>query len=151
MRIELTEVVNRPMDDVFAYLSDPQKHAEWVGPVVSDSNQSEGATHEGTTFHEDGKLLGRRVGSNWTVTKYDPPHAYEQEAKIGKAHMRVAFTLTAEGEGTRIDQVTEGETGGLFRLADSVVARVLKNQQQADLDNVKLILESQALVPSGES
>jgi uncharacterized protein YndB with AHSA1/START domain len=144
MRIELSEVINRPMEDVFAYLSDPQKHAEWVGPVVSDSNQSEGTTHQGTTFHEEGKLLGRRVGSEWTVTKYDPPRTYEQETRIGKARMRVAFTLTAEGDGTRIDQVTEGETGGLFRLADPVVARVLKNQQQADLDNVKLILESLA-------
>jgi carbon monoxide dehydrogenase subunit G len=144
MRIELTEVVNRPIDDVFAYLSDPKKHAEWVGPVLEDSQQSDGAMHEGTTFHEVGKLLGRKLGSDWTVTKYEPPSVYEQETRMHGAHVRIGFTLTSEGDGTRIVGVTEGEIGGLFKLADSVVARVLTNQQQADLDNLKLILESGA-------
>lgn len=142
MRIEVTEVVNRPIDDVFAYLSDPKKHAEWVGPVLEDSHQSEGAMHEGTTFHEEAKLLGRKLGSDWTVTKYEPPHSYEQETRLRGAHVRINFALTSEGDGTRIVGITEGETGGLFKLADSVVARVLKNQQQTDLDNLKLILES---------
>jgi uncharacterized protein YndB with AHSA1/START domain len=142
MRIEISEVINRPIDDVFAYLSDPKKHAEWVGPVLGDSNVSEGAMHEGTTFHEDGKLLGRKLGSDWTVTKYEPPHRYEQEARMRGAHVRIGFTLTPEGDRTRVVGVTEGEIGGLFKIADSVVARVLKNQQQTDLDNLKLILES---------
>lgn len=151
MRIDLTEVINRPIDEVFSYISNPQKHAEWVGAVLEDSNQSEGAVHEGTTFHEVGKLLGRKVGSDWTVTKFEPPHVYEQETRIGSAHVRLRSTLTSEGDGTRVDLVTEGETGGLFKLADSVVARVLRNQQQADLDNLKLILENQESATVGGS
>ncbi|HEX6509987.1 MAG TPA: SRPBCC family protein [Chloroflexota bacterium] len=142
MRVELTETVDRPIDQVFAFLSAPEKHEAWVGPVVRDSHQSEGPVHEGTTFHEEVKFLGRRLGGDWTVTRYEPPHAYEQETSIGKANMRIAFTLTPQGNSTRIDMVTEGDTTGIFKLADSVVARVLRNQQQADLDNLKLILES---------
>jgi carbon monoxide dehydrogenase subunit G len=144
MRIELTQTVNRPMEEVFTFISEPEKHPAWVESVLEDTDQSPGPVHEGTTFHEVGKLLGRRVGMDWTVTKYDPPRAYEQETTVGKGHMRIAFTLTPEGDGTRIDLVTEGETGGLFKLADSVLARIIRNQQQADLDNFKLILESGA-------
>lgn len=143
MRIDLTEVINRPIDEVFAYISNPQKHAEWVGAVLEDSSQSEGTVHEGTTFHEVGKLLGRKVGSDWAVTKFEPPQLYEQETKLGSANVRIRFNLTAEGDSTRVDLVTEGESAGLFKVADSVVARVLRNQQQADLDNLKIILENQ--------
>lgn len=144
MHIELTQVINQPVDQVFAFLSDPNKHKEWVEEVLDDSVQSSGPTHEGTIFHEDGKLLGRRLGENWTVTKFEPPHEYEQSAKLGPAHVSISFKLTPAGDGTRVDLVTEGETGGLFKVGDSVVSHVIKNQQQADLENLKLILENGA-------
>ncbi len=151
MRIELSEVINQPIDQVFAVLSDPSKHKEWVQEVLDDSSQSPGPTHEGTTFHEDGKLLGRKLGENWTVTRFEAPHTYEQSAQLGPAHVSISFTLTPSGDGTRVDLITEGETGGIFKISDSIVARVLKNQQQTDLDNLKLILENGGTSTGSES
>lgn len=151
MRIELSQTVNRPIDDVFTFLAEPENHPLWVESVLSDSEQSEGAVHEGTTFHEEVKLLGRKFGGTWTVTKYEPPRAYEQQARLGPAHMRIAFALSEVDGATRIDQVTEGESAGFFKIGESVLARLIRNQQQTDLDNLKLLLESQSEEALGES
>lgn len=146
MQVEVGTTINRPIDEVFAFMSDPRKHAEWVQPVESDSNVSSGPVHVGTTFHEENKLLGRHLAEEWTVTEYEPPRRYAQQAEIGGATMTITMTLTPEGEGTRVDMVTEGDAssaaGRLFKLSAPIVARAIKNQQQTDLDTLKLILEN---------
>jgi carbon monoxide dehydrogenase subunit G len=149
MRVDVGTTINRPIDEVFAFMSDPNKHAEWVEPVLSDTDIASGPVHEGTTFHETAKLLGRHIASDWTVTNYQPPHTFEQQTTIGGTKMKIGMTLNSEGQGTRVEMVTEaeGDTSGLahrlFRLGDSVVAGVIKHQQQADLETLKLVLENQ--------
>lgn len=152
MRVEVGTVIKRPIEEVFSFMSDPRKHAEWVQPVESDSNLSSGPVQVGTTFHEENKFLGRHLGEEWTVTVYEPPHRYEQQATIKGAPMRIGMTLTPEGDGTRVDMVTEGDPSGLagrfFKLSEPIVARAIKNQQQTDLDTLKLILENREQVAS---
>ena len=39
-----------------------------------------------------------------------------------------------------------GQTGGLWKLTDSLVARTLKKQLAADLETLKVVLENQGTV-----
>jgi hypothetical protein len=41
-----------------------------------------------------------------------------------------------------VEHMVEGESGGTFKLADSVAARALKKQFETDLEALKTLMES---------
>jgi hypothetical protein len=77
------------------------------------------------------------------ITGYEPPTVCAFRAKQGPLTMQMRFTLTSEGpDATRVTQVAEGESGGLFKLADPILASTMKKQFVADLETLKTMLES---------
>jgi hypothetical protein len=54
------------------------------------------------------------------------------------------ITLESVEGGTRVTMTGEAEVGGFFKLAEPVVGRMAKRQTEANLANLKDILESQA-------
>jgi dehydrogenase/reductase SDR family protein 12 len=67
--IQLREqfLVNRPLADVFNYLSDFSTIAEWDASVVSCQKISDGAIGVGTKFDLILKSAGRHVAMDYTL------------------------------------------------------------------------------------
>ena len=70
---ELT--IDRPPEEVFDYLEDPQKVVQWQAWAVEVVQESEGPRGAGTRFRDVRKFLGRRIESTVEFTEYDPPRA----------------------------------------------------------------------------
>lgn len=142
--IEESVTIDRPVEDVFTFLADIDRQAEWASLVQESVKTSSGPTAVGTTYRQVVKLLGRKIETNNEVSAYDPPHVFEFRGKSGPIQVQMRFTLTAQGNGTHVLESTDGETGGVFKLADSLVARTMKKQFAADLETLKTLLEGQA-------
>jgi uncharacterized membrane protein len=140
VRVEESVTIDRPVEEVFAYLADIEK--QWVSSLLESTKNSDEPTGEGTKYRQRAKILGRRFESTNEITAYQPPHVYEFQATSGPMHVRMRFTLISDGLETRVLQVAEGESGGFFRLADPIIARTLRKQLQADLETLKTMLES---------
>ena len=65
--------INRPPDEVFAYLDDLSKHPEWQSQIESRRIVTEGPTRVGTEV-EDVRVVGggRKIELRWHVTEHDP-------------------------------------------------------------------------------
>ena len=50
IRIEASAVVNRPIEEVFAFVSDMANATQWSAEVVEAKKTSEGPVGAGTTF-----------------------------------------------------------------------------------------------------
>jgi uncharacterized membrane protein len=142
VRVEESVTIDRPVEEVFAYLADIEKQPQWVSSLLESTKNSDEPTGEGTKYRQRAKILGRRFESTNEITAYQPPHVYEFQATSGPMHVRMRFTLISDGLETRVLQVAEGESGGFFRLADPIIARTLRKQLQADLETLKTMLES---------
>jgi uncharacterized membrane protein len=142
VRVEESVTIDRPVGEVFTYLADIERQPEWVSSLLESAKSSDEPTGEGTKYRQQAKILGRRFESTNEITAYQPPHVYEFQAEHGPMHVRMRFTLTPEGERTRLVQVADGESGGFFKLADPIVARTMRKQLQADLETLKTMLES---------
>jgi uncharacterized protein YndB with AHSA1/START domain len=142
MRNEESTTIDRPIDEVFAYLADVERHPEWVSSVLNTKKTSDGPMGLGATFTEEGKVLGRRLQTEWEITAYEPPHTIRQRMQMGPARAVLTATLEATDGGTKVTIVQEGETGGLLKVADPLVARTLKKQLAADLETLKTLIES---------
>ena len=143
VRIEEHATINRPIDEVFAYASDIERQADWVSTLSESVKTTSGPTKVGTTYRQVVKFLGRRMEIENEVTAYQPPTVFAFRGKSGPIQMEMRFTLTSAGpETTEVTQVADGESGGLFKLADPILARTMKKQFAADLEGLKTMLES---------
>lgn len=141
MRNEQTITIDGPIDEVFAYLSDVERHPDWVGTVITTKKTSDGPMGLGATFLEEGKVLGKRAEITWEITAYEPPHTIQQRMQLGQAHAVLTATLEASNGGTKVTILQEGDTGGLFKLADPIVGRLLNKQLATDLETLKALIE----------
>lgn len=98
--IQLREqfLVNRPLSDVFCYLSDFSTIAEWDASVVSCQKISDGAIGVGTKFDLILKSAGRHVAMDYTLKTYQTQHlVFEGIAKDFVAIDSIWFKETVQG------------------------------------------------------
>ena len=97
--------INRPPDEVFAYLDDLNKHPEWQPQIESRRIVTEGPTRVGTEV-DDTRVVGggRKVPMRWKVTEHDPAgrrSAFETiESKMIKPSG--VITVAQAGEGSEV-------------------------------------------------
>src|SRR6266581_8437234 len=65
--------IDRSPEDVFAYVDDLGKHAEWQEQLVSTHVETEGPTRVGTRATDTRKLPGGTRDITYEITEHDPP------------------------------------------------------------------------------
>ena len=139
--VEETIVVERPIEEVFAYLTDPARVPEWQSSALEAHLEGEGPMRAGSRVLEKRKFLGRQMDSTMEVLEYEPPNRFTIKASSGPVPFEVTNTLTAAEGGTRINAVLEGEPGGFFRLGEPLVARAVVRELRHNLETLKDVLE----------
>jgi uncharacterized membrane protein len=133
---ESVEIGRRP-EDVFAYLDDLTRHAEWQDSIVGVEPQTEGPTRVGTRVRQTRRTPGGTQTLTYEVTEHDPPRRSSFRGIDGP--VRPAGTITVEpvGDGSRsrvtIELDLEGHGMGklIAPLARSQARKeVPKNQAQ---------------------
>lgn len=144
MRVEESVEINRPVEEVFSYVANPQNLPEWSGIVLEVRKEGQGPLQEGARFTSVAKFLGRGFETPFEVVSYEPPRRSSHRSTGGPMPQEWTRTFeeTARG-GTRLTQVVEGEPGGFFRLAGLLLERAGRRQFRTDLENLKDLLEAQ--------
>jgi uncharacterized protein YndB with AHSA1/START domain len=103
-----TVTVDRSPDEVFAYLIDFSKHAEWSPKPYSVEALTDGPVRVGSRFHSKGYIPREPNHENDVeVTKLEPPTRFSFVAKEPRDGPTITtdFVLTPHGNGgTRIDR-----------------------------------------------
>lgn len=143
MRAEESVVIDRPVEEVFSYASNPENLPEWTGTAVEVRTDEPGPLREGATFTAVGKLLGRRVETAFEVIAHELNRRHAHRSTGGP--FPTEWTLTFEGTvwgGTRYTQVAEGEPGGFFGFATGLLERAARRQFREDMVRLKDLLEA---------
>ena len=142
MRIEEGVQINRPLEEVYEYVADPENLSEWTGTVIETRKETPGPLLEGSTFTSVGKFLGRRIESPFEVTAHETPRLHSHKSTGGPLPLEWTLTFEEVAGGTRYTQVAEGEPGGFFGLVGPLLERVGRRQLRTDLENLKDLLEA---------
>jgi uncharacterized membrane protein len=151
-RTEHTVVVERPPEEVFAVLTDLTNLPEWQSGAVGVRGL-EGDLGVGSTYVQELKFLGKRLEAAIEVTEFEPGRCFSLRTRSGPIPFRVRHTLEpADGGGTtRLRVELEGEPGGLFKLAESLVMRNARRQLEGDFAALKQLVEARgSMRPSGD-
>jgi quercetin dioxygenase-like cupin family protein/carbon monoxide dehydrogenase subunit G len=149
MRIEQSVEIERPLEEVFAFVADPLNDERWTPAVEETRKTSEGPLGVGTTFESVFRLLGRRFEASFEIAEY------EQNRKVvlkpptsGPVQLRGTRSAEASPGGTRLTITVEGRSGGFFGVADPVFARLAQRPLKAALANLKSLLEAAPAEPA---
>jgi uncharacterized protein YndB with AHSA1/START domain len=143
-RIETSVVINRPIEEVFSYATNPENDKLWQSGVVESGLVGEGPLGVGAQTREVRKFLGRRLESTAEVTEYEPNVKVAFKSTSGPVQYEAWYTFESVETGTKLTIVGEGDTGGLFKLAEGLVMRQFEKEMQGALVALKDILEAQA-------
>ena len=137
---ENTEMIARPIKEVFAFLSDLENIPKWNYAIVETRKISEGPVGVGTTYHQV-RSVPSRSEERLEITTYSPPRQLEIRGQLGPFASRLVYALDATGEGTRVTNTVELELGGPGRLLGRVAVPRVREAVAANLRKLKELLE----------
>lgn len=138
---EETISIDRPLQEVFEYISDPANEPEWRNAEFSEWT-SEEPYGVGSTQRSVSKLLGRELDTTVEVTEWDPPGRAAFKSVGGPFPFQYSVTLKPEGEGTKLSMQGKAEVGGFFKLAEGLLTGQMRKQFKNDFKTLKSVLES---------
>ena len=144
IRVEHTLVINRPVEEVFALVTDVESFPRWTESIIEAVKTSEGPVELGTTCRIVNKAMGRQLDHSFVVTQYELNKVYAVKSTAGPFPMEMCYTVESVEGGTRLHVESEADPRGAMRLAGPMLNRMLKKQITADHANLKALLESSA-------
>jgi carbon monoxide dehydrogenase subunit G len=134
--------VDRPVAEVWDFLSNFENTTRWSRGVLEARQTSDGPLGVGSTLQTVVKAFGRRRTADYLVTEYEPNHAFAFEVTSGPMTSRVRYSVEPAGASTRLTASGEAEAAGLYRLLAPLLVRIVKRHSEDDLANLKRILEA---------
>ena len=145
-RLEFSVTINRPVEEVFAFLSNGENDPKWSSLTVESKKTSEGPIGVGTTWQSVSKFLGRRIEGESKYIEYELNRKITNKVTSGPFPFESQTTVESVEGGTRINSVGEFEAGGFFgKIAEPLLMRTAKRQVEADFANLKELMEAGAL------
>jgi len=139
---EHSEVINRPIGEVFAFLSNFENNPRWEPGVLETHQLSEGPLGIGTLLSEKRQFMWRQVSSTYTVTEYELNEIFGLQTTSGPMHIKAQYAFEPIGDATRVTDTANFETHGLFRLMELFLGLTVRQQMSANFSKIKEILES---------
>jgi uncharacterized membrane protein len=122
--------VQRPIEEVFAFLADAENDPRWRSGVLDIARVDGDGV--GTRYRQGVKgPMGRRVAADFEMTEYEPPRAIGFRATAGPVRPEGRYLLEPADGGTRVRFSLSCEPGGAARLMTPMVARTMRREVQA--------------------
>ncbi|MDX1435188.1 MAG: SRPBCC family protein [Anaerolineales bacterium] len=148
---ESKTVINRPIDEVFAIISDPTQGVNLVDNIIKCEKISDGPVGVGTRFMETRLMGGQEAQAELVIRAYNPPNQVTIGSDAEGVTANYHYKLAASGDGTEVHWECELQAVGLRRMMLPMLAGIMKIQDGDHLDKVKTALESQESPPGQQA
>lgn len=141
--IEGSIEVQRPIEVVFAYASDPRNGPQWQGAVKAVRVIPDGPPHVGTQAKIVASFLGLNLEATNEITALEPNRLSTVKGRAGPSTLDGTVRFETVGSGTRLSYSFRLESGGLFKVAEPVLASQFRKELESDFQRLKALLEAQ--------
>lgn len=142
-RVEHTVVIERSVDEVFAFVSDPRRDTEWEAALLSGETLG-GPRAVDSREAQIRKLLGPQFESTAQITDLEPGRRIGVRGSSGPLPFEGSWSFEAAGRATRVVFSADVRASGVARVAEPVFVSMLERDARANLENLKKVLEDRA-------
>jgi len=141
INLDLGTLIDKPVKDVFAFVTNPANMSKWNSAVVSMEQITPGAVGLGTKFKNVGEMMGRRIEGEMQVVAFEPDTKYGFQMNAGPMQVNVTLSFKTVGTGTKLSLNAQGNPAGMFKLAEGVMQGRVKSMMEENLVRLKSSLE----------
>ena len=135
-----TIVIDRGVDAVFAFFTDPSNDLKWRPHVKEIAGP--GPLGVGSRVHQVvAGPGGRGIPADMEVTAFERPSHYAFRVVAGPARPVGEFRFSSTGEGTEVTFSLAAELSGVRKLLMSKPVQTSMDGEMAALDSAKRLLE----------
>jgi|SRR4051812_12242510 carbon monoxide dehydrogenase subunit G len=139
-----TTTINRPIDQVFAFLADGQNDRKFSPRVQQITKTTEGPTGVGTVYSSTVKDAGMTSNREFKLTEFDQPTKIRW-TELSKNSITVpegGYDLEADGEATKMTIFNNFEGHGFGKVILPLATRAAKKDADAFAGRIKAAVEA---------
>jgi uncharacterized protein YndB with AHSA1/START domain len=141
-RITSSITIARPIEDVFAVLTNVENTEKWFPAKVRESWTSKPPHGVGSTRHAVVTIGWFRTENDAVATVYDPPHRAVMRGTSSQAPFEATMTFEPVAGGTRLEATTELFLQGPAKLLAGPFGRWYGRNWDRGLETLKAMMES---------
>jgi hypothetical protein len=146
INLNSSEVICRPVRQVFNFVSTPANDVRWHYGTLATSTLSEGIPSKGTFFRSIGHWMGRRNLSTFEVTEYKPDQKYGFKSLSGPLSTQTSYSIGIADNGcTKIEISMQADVIDFFQMDEGILEKKMKKQLKENLATLKDLLEAKPL------
>ena len=142
IKVEKSIMINRPVEEVFNYVTAPQNYTKWQSGVTNIIENRGPRNTVGSQFTEVRKFMGQEMHTTLELTEFVPNARWTAKVVKGPVPYEVNMTFQPVEGGTKVTTSVDGEPKGFFKLAEGMVAGQLEKSLAEDEQKLKEILEA---------
>ena len=135
-------VITRPLDEVFAFVSDARNRPSWDDSVDSEELTSPEPIRVGSTVRTRMRSMGRDYEIDWEIVDHEPPTRQRIESTSGPFSTTLVYELAGDGDGTSVRFSVTGRPTGFLRLIQPLIARTTQHNLDEGFARLKGVLEA---------
>ena len=143
-RFEGTATIDRPIEEVFAFLADGTNDPKFSPRVLEIEKTTEGPAGVGTIYKSTVKDAGMKTQREFELTAFEPPSRIRW-TELSKNMVSVpegGYDLAREGERTRLSIYNELEGHGFGKLFAPLALRAARKDADAFAQRIKQAVEA---------
>jgi uncharacterized protein YndB with AHSA1/START domain len=138
-----TEVgIDRPVEEVFAFVSDPLNIPHWNSAVEAVGKTSAGENGRASTYSMERKLPTGRAVNELEVVASEPPRTFAIRTTAGLTPFLYRYQLSEDNGETVVKLEAEVELPGAAAFLPQVARRLVKKGADDNFATLKQILEA---------
>jgi uncharacterized protein YndB with AHSA1/START domain len=137
--------INRPAEDVFAYMTDLARHREWQGDILETTVLTEGPTRVGSRARDRRRVPGTTRDLTYEITEFEPPRRVRFQGIDSPVRVQGEARVEPLDEGrSRVTLSLDFKGRGVGLLLAPMVRRQAARAVPVDYSRLKEQLESGA-------
>ena len=143
MRFEESVTIDRPVNEVFAYVTDPKNLSEWdkgihqarlTTPEPMDAGAELEIERTVPPFNQTAQFVGQ-------VKEYDPEERFSIVVDDGRIPYGVTYSFDDDHGSTTMHVAIESRPHGLLKFLEPLTKRFVRKQIQGYYEQLRRILE----------
>ncbi len=146
MKGSATAMINKPIRDVFSYISNVENQDYWVEGCSETKMSSGNGVKVGSSFEGKYTYSGKTHEIDYEVTRYTPPMMFGVKSTKGPFPFESLLELKEVNNQTEVTNTIEAGsdhliTSIMFFLLKPIIRRQMNKQMKTELIKLKSILE----------
>jgi uncharacterized membrane protein len=133
---DLEVTIDRPVSDVFAYVTDVHNIPKWQESAVSAE-----WVEEGRRFRERRRFMGREADVELEITAIEQDRRFDVQTVRAPVKFEIRHSFEEVDGRTLLGVHAEAKLGGALRFAAGMAKKQAEGQFRNDFERLKKVLE----------